>query len=285
MGEDQLAAHGQERVSPAGRRVLVLGVDTQVAGARPVGRAAVEARRAELDGARGAELEERPEPRGQERVAEAAVAEGLLVVAVEDADDRLEVHGQRRDPGHLEPVLRQPLLAEEPREHRGRVRLGPVVEMELVEEPEPEPLAASLGSEAERQARELEVGLGQPELEGALAVLELLGGLEDHRRAGVRVDLAEEGQLDLAWDHPVLAPGERPDLVALHPARREVGDEVPGDPHVEEEPPARRCRRARLARRRLRVEGEGLPRSGEVVEARQRDRAAALAGGGGAAAT
>ena len=152
------------------------------------------------------------------------------------------------------------------------------MEVGLVEESEPQALAAPLGPEAEGQARQLEVGLGQPELEGPRALLELLGRLEDHSGTGVRVDLAKQRDLDLARDHPVLAAGEGADLVTLHAARRQVDDEVARDPHVEEEPPARRGR-ARLAGRRLRVDGEGFPRSGQLVETRERDRAAALAGG------
>ena len=92
--------------------------------------------------------------------------------------------------------------------------------MELVEQPEPEPLAASLGPKAEWQARELQVGFGQSELEGALAVLELLGRLEDDRGAGVGIDLAEQGQLDLTRENPVLPAGKGPDLILLHAARR-----------------------------------------------------------------
>ena len=84
----------------------------------------------------------------------------------------------------------------------------------------------------------------------------LLPRLEAHLGPRIRIDLAEQGELDLAREEVVLEAGEGAALGLLHVVLGEVADEVAGDAHVEEE----------LARAPALVEREGLARPGEVQE-------------------
>src|SRR5215510_8037391 len=70
-----------------------------------------------------------------------------------------------------------------------------------------------------------------------------------HDRRGVRVDLAEKGELDLAREEPVLEAREASAASFLDVAPGQLTDEIAGDADVEQE----------LAGAALLVKAEGLP--------------------------
>src|SRR5439155_25863096 len=113
---------------------------------------------------------------------------------------------------------------------------------------------------AERQREERQVRLGQAHA-GRVAP-PFLAGLDAYDRRGVRVDLAEERELDLAREEAVLLTGERAAARPLDVARRDVADEVAGDAHVEQE----------LTRAALLVQGEGLAGAQDGERRRGRGR-------------
>jgi len=82
----------------------------------------------------------------------------------------------------------------------------------------------------------------------------VLAGLDTHLGPRVRVDLAEEGNLDLAREEQVLEPREAAAPVLLDVLLGQVADEITGHAHVEE----------KLAGAAALVEGEGLPRPDQV---------------------
>ena len=167
-------------------------------------------------------------------MAELAVAEGVLVVAVEDADEPFEEERERCHPGELGSPFHQPLLAQEPGQHIGGIDEGPVVRVELVQQPEAVAHLSHLELRIEGQGEQRQVGLGQPE--GELArLVRLLAGLDDHLAAGKGIDLAEEAQLDFSRKEAIFPAREGPRVGLVHVALGEVGDEIAGDAHVEEE--------------------------------------------------
>ena len=213
-----------------------------------------------MEGPGLAELEERAGAAEQERRSQASAAERDLVVTVEDAEDGLEIERGRRDPRQLGTRLAELLLAEEPDQHGGRIRLGDRLAVEMAQEAEAhgDLAEAQLGAERERQERE--IGLGQRCFRLARAVLELLRELEPEMALGVRVDPSEQVQLDLSREEAVLTPREGPALGVLHVALREAAGEIGDDPDIEEElpGPAPLVERERLAR--AREVGERDPR-------------------------
>src|SRR5205823_2654551 len=92
-----------------------------------------------------------------------------------------------------------------------------------------------------------------------LSAARVLAGLDSHLRPRVRVDLAEEGKLHLAWEKQVLEAWEAPAPVLLDVLLGQVADEIAGHAHVEE----------KLAGAAALVEGEGLPRPDEVERSRR----------------
>src|SRR5258706_5485127 len=202
--EQRLPGQPEQRVPPALRHQLVLEIDPGQAAATLLGRLAAGGGDAELDRAGVVELEEGADPGGDQGRPQAAPAEGVLVVAREDAQQRLEVKGQRRHPGELGAVLDQPLRAEEAREDIGAIGLGQVVLVELVEHAEAVQHTAQLELGAEGQGEEGEMRLRHLHLEAALAVLDRLADLDPRHAPRIRVDLAEEPHLDRAREEAVL---------------------------------------------------------------------------------
>jgi hypothetical protein len=78
--------------------------------------------------------------------------------------------------------------------------------------------------------------------------------LDAHLGAGVRVDLPEETELDLAGKEAVLSVGERPGVGLVHVALGDVSDEVARHADVEEQ----------LAGTALPIERERLARPGHL---------------------
>src|SRR5437879_4086933 len=93
----RLARDRDQGVEPAVRTILVAGLPAEDRGAVPIARLAARDRHAELERVIVAELEERPEPASGEGVLQGATAERGLVVAVEDAGERLDIERQVRD--------------------------------------------------------------------------------------------------------------------------------------------------------------------------------------------
>ena len=247
---EQLAPDGDQGVLPAVRRELVLGLPAEDEIVQPVGLKAVGHRHAELERAEVPELEERPQTTGDERLVDAREAEGGLVVPVEDAAEQLHVEGKRRHPRRLAARFDEPLLTEELDEHVGPVDEGQVMVVELVQEPEAIAHLSQLGLGVEGKGHEGQVGFGKAHAE--LPAPRLLLCLEDDLGPGIRIDLPEQGDLDLPREEVVLEPGEGAALRLLHVVLRQVADEVAGDPHVEEQltrAPAL-VKRKRLARPR-----------------------------------
>src|SRR5215471_20060641 len=78
-----------------------------------------------------------------------------------------------------------------------------------------------------------QVRLGEIDVETAVAGILL--GLEAHFGPRVGIDLAEEGDLDLAWEEEILQAGEAAALVLLDVVLGQVAYEVAGDAHIEKE--------------------------------------------------
>src|SRR5689334_663260 len=249
---DRLPEQGQQRVLPALRAVPVLGVEAQQRVAAPLRGDPVGRRDPELQRALVAQLQERAEPGGHQRGVELAAAEGGVVVAVEDADQRLQEEGQGGEPGELGAALDQTLVAEEAGQHVGGVDEGPVVLVHRVEQTEAASHLAELELGAEGQRHQGQVGLGEVQVDLAGV---LLARLHAHLRAGVGIDLAEERELDLAREEAVLAARKASRVGLVHVVLGEVADEVARDPNVEEELPGPA----------LRVEREGLARARQLA--------------------
>ena len=180
-------------------------------------------------------------------------AEGGLVVAVEDPAERLDVEGQEvGDERGLHALLLQPLAAEEVPHDVRAIDPGQVVLVDLVRPAEAIAHLADSRLRAEGEGEEREVGLG--EADTGLGAPLFLSGFDPHDRRGVRVDLAEERELDLPREEPVLLTGKAPAPGLLDVVMGELADEVTGDADVEQE----------LARAALLVEPEGLPRPRDV---------------------
>src|SRR6266567_8948506 len=79
-GDEVLAQKGERGALPAGRRVLVLGVEADDGAALLRGRLAGCDRGAELDGAPVVQLEERPDPAPPERVRDLVAPAGAVVL-------------------------------------------------------------------------------------------------------------------------------------------------------------------------------------------------------------
>ena len=102
---DGFAGQGEERVPPSFGSELVLGVEAGERAAAPGLCLAAGPREPELDSAEPVQLEESPRAARDRRGLQAPAPEGRLVVAVEDADERLQVEGQERNPRELESLL------------------------------------------------------------------------------------------------------------------------------------------------------------------------------------
>src|SRR2546427_976921 len=190
-------------------------------------------RHAPLQGVLVAELEERAEPAGGERMTQARPAEGSLVVAVEDPGERFEVEGEVGNECDLDALFFQPFAAEEVAQGVGAVDPGQIVLVDLVRVAETVAHLAEPRLSAERQREERQVRLGQAH--AGIGAPRFLAGLDPHDRRGVRVYLAEERELDLAWEEAVLLAGERTAARPLDVARGDVADEVARDAHIEQE--------------------------------------------------
>ncbi len=124
--------------------------------------------------------------------------------------------------------------------------------MDLIEVTETIAHLAHLELGAVRQGHEREVSFGERDVETSIP--RVLARLDPDLGACVRVDLTEEGDLDLPREEQVLEAGEAAALVLLHVVLGQVAHEVACDAHVEEE----------LARAAPLVEGEGLTRPYEI---------------------
>ena len=250
---------------PALRGELVLGVEAEDGVRQALARRARRHRAADLEGAEVAEVDERPQAAGEERVPEAGRAEGDLVVAVEDAEDPLEVEGQVRHPRQLVAALPEAFLAEEVHQDRRAVGLGQVVIVILVEEAVADAHEPQLVLEAPGQRGEGDRGLRQLDVERRRAVgrVELLARLDDDVGARVGVDGPVECQLDLAREEALgLAREGGEGLVGGRALVAEVPDEVADHAHVEEE----------LALPAGAVEGVGFARPQQIAGRGQRGR-------------
>src|SRR3989454_822233 len=247
---DRLSGDRHEWVEPAVRAVLVAPLPAQERVALLLRRLAARNRHAELHRVLVAELEERPEPAGEERDPERATAEGGFVVAVEDAGEPLEIEGEVGHDRHLDALFFETLPAEEVAQHVRSVDPRQVVLVDHVRVPETVPHLAELGLGSERQREEGHTCLG--ELHTEFLAPRLLAGLDTNLCIRIRVHLAEEGELDLAREEAILLTGERPALGLLDVRLRDVADEIAGDPDVEEElsGAALLIQRKRLARPR-----------------------------------
>jgi hypothetical protein len=96
---------------------------------------------------------------------------------------------------------------------------------------------SQLGSERERQKRQVRLG----QVDGDVAAACLLAGLDAHDRGGVRVDLAEERELDLAREEPVFEAGEASTPGLLDVALGELATKSPAMPMSNRSWPAPRC--------------------------------------------
>ena len=214
--------------------VLVLHVVAEDRAAQPVGRLAIRSRDPDLDGAGVGELEERPEAARHERLVDPPVAERRLVVAVEDAGQRLEIEGQEIGrPRHLDPLFHEPVVTEEVPQHVGPVDEGQVVLMDRVGEAVAVAHLTELGLKAVGQREQREVGLGQRD--AGVDSGRRLAGLDANLGPSERIDLAEEAQLDLTGKEAVGLASKRAGAGLLDVVRCERADEVAGDAHVEEE--------------------------------------------------
>jgi hypothetical protein len=109
------------------------------------------------------QLEERAPAADHERVAQGAVPERDLVVAVEDAERELVIRGQRQHPERLDAALAvQTLLAEEARQHVRPVHLGQIVLVHGVQRAEAGAHEPEPRRRAEGQAQQRDVGLVEP---------------------------------------------------------------------------------------------------------------------------
>jgi len=104
----------------------------------------------------------------------------------------------------------------------------------------------------------------------------LLPRFDSHDRGSVRIDLAEERELDFTRKEAVFLPGEGSASRSRDVALRDVAHEVAGDAQIEQE----------LTRAPLLVQGEGLSRSRQVHRRRRpaetgRARGRARCGGAG----
>jgi hypothetical protein len=181
------------------------------------------------------DLEEGADAHGREGGPKAASPEGGLIVPVEDAEQRLEIEGQRRHPGQLRAVFDQPFRPEEACEHIGPVGLREIVLVDLIEHPEAIEHAAHLDLGVPRQREQGQMRLGDVHADLMASVFGLLAELEAHHPARIGVDLAEETQLDRPRKEAVLLAGERTAAGLLHVPLSERADEVPGETDVEEE--------------------------------------------------
>src|SRR3989441_3783968 len=249
---DRFSSHRHERVEPAVGPILVPTFPAEEGIALLFRRLAAGDRHAELHRARVAELEERPEPTGEERDPERAPAEGGLVVAVEDAYEPLEVEGQVGDDRRLEPLLLEATVAEEVAQDVRPIDPRQVVLVDDVGVAEAVPYLAELGLGAVRQSEHGNARLG--EIHFGIRAARILTRLDPDLGVCVGVDLTEHAQLDLAREEAILLAGERAALGLLDVRLHDVADEVAGDTDVEEE----------LAGAPLLVERERLARAREV---------------------
>ena len=217
-------------------------------------RLAARDRHAELNRVRVAELEEGPEPTREERNPERAPAEGRFVVAVEDAREPLQIEGEIGHDRHLDAPLGETLPAEKVAEHVGPIDPRQIVLVDHVRVAEAVPHLAELGLGAKRQREHGHARLG--EVHGGLGASHAFARLDADLGVGVGVDLAEQRQLDLAWEEAVLLSGEGPPPGFLDVRLRDVADEVADDADIEQE----------LTAAALRVERERLARARQVGE-------------------
>jgi len=209
---------------------------------------------AELDGVLVVRLEEGPHAAGVERPGEPALAEGGLVVSVEDTAQDLEVEGQEvRHPRAFRALLDQTVLAEEPHEDPGPIGPGQIVVVDDVGVPEARAHLAELRLGAPGEGEQRDGGLG--ERDAGVGARRVLAGLDAHLGARVGIHLAEQLELDLAREEAVLAPGEGARARLRDVALGQVADEIPRHAHVEEE----------LTGSALPVERERLARPHEVL--------------------
>ena len=149
------------------------------------------------------------------------------------------IGGEGQDPERLDAALAvQLLLAEEAREHVGPVDLRQIVLVNDVQRAEPGPHQPESRRGAERQGQQRGVGLVEADAQlarrrGALG--RLLPGADPYHRARVGIDPAEELQLHLAREEPILAPGEGAVVPPLAGRRGEVRHEIPADADVEQQ--------------------------------------------------
>src|SRR5437899_8836923 len=265
---EPLSRQGDERMEPAVRAVLVAAFPTQDRAGKPLGGLAAGDRHAELDRVLVAELEERAEPARDERSLEGGPAEGSLVVAIEHTGERFDVEVQVGDERHFDPLFLEPLAAEEVAHHVRAVDPRQVVLVDLVRIAEAVAHLAEPGLGAKRECEQRDVGLGQ--VHAGISAPRFLPGFDPHDRRRIGIDLAEEAQLDLAWEEAILLAGEGPALGLLDVLLGKVAHEVAGDADVEQE----------LACPPLLIEAERLPRPREV-DRREPGRSRRRRSGGG----
>src|SRR5262245_47412930 len=250
--EERLARHRDEGMKPAVRPVLVASFPAEDRAGAILGGLAASDRHAELERMIRTEFQEGAEPPGEEGILERSAAECRLVVAVEDAAERLNVERQVGHERGFESFFDESFVAQEIAHDVRTVDPRQIMLVNLVG---PAKAVANLthselGSEWERQERQVRLG----QVDGDVAAARLLAGLDSHDRRGVRVDLAEERELDLAREEPVLETGEASAPGLLDVALGELADEVAGDADIEQE----------LAGTALLVEAEGLARPRDV---------------------
>ena len=100
---------------------------------------------------------------------------------------------------------------------------------------------------AERQREKCEVGFGQGD--AGLLTASFFSRFDSHDRGSIRIDLAEERELDFTRKEAVLLPGKGSASCSRDVTLRDVAHEVAGDADVEQQ----------LARAPLLVQGERLP--------------------------
>ena len=181
-----------------------------------------------------------------------AAAERGLVVAIEDAGERLDVERQVGDERQLDALFLQPFAAQEIAHDVRPIDPGQIVLVDLVGPPEPVAHLAESRLGAERQREKCEVGFSQ--VNAGLLPGCFFPRFDSDDRGSVRIDLAEERELDLTRKEAVLLPGEGSAACSRDVALRDVAYEVTGDPYVEQE----------VTRAPLLVEREGLSRPRQV---------------------
>src|SRR6266542_269844 len=259
-GEDTFAGERQERMEPPLRPVLVLHVQADQCAAELIDREATGDGGTDLDRAGIGQLEERAHAAGDAGLGDRAAAERDLVVTVEDTDQPFEIEGEVGHPRQLATSLDEPFFPEERAVHVRPIGLRQIVLMARVQEAEAVAHLAHLELRPPRQGEQREVRLGETDADLLLGCP--LAALDPDLRPRIGIDLAEEIELDFSRKEAVLAAGERPGPGAVDVALREVGDEITGDPHVEQELTGSPCA----------VQREGLPALEQIHGRRRRGR-------------